>query len=88
MKKLFILSLVSLLYISLSAQNYSIVKDISYRTDGNEYALSRCKLDIYYPESTKDFPTVVWFHGGGLTSGEKFIPEEFKNQKIAVIAVN
>lgn len=88
MKKLFILSLVSLLYISLPAQNYNIVNDISYRTEGNEYALSRCKLDVYYPEGIKDFPTIVWFHGGGLTSGEKFIPEGFKNQKVAVIAVN
>jgi acetyl esterase/lipase len=48
----------------------------------------RCVLDLYYPENTADFITVVWFHGGGLTAGERFIPEVLKEQGIAVIAVN
>lgn len=51
------------------------------------YTLDRCVLDIYLPGTT-DFATVVWFHGGGLTSGNKFIPEGLKNQGIAVVAVN
>ena len=51
------------------------------------YALDRYVLDIYLP-GTIDFATVVWFHGGGLTSGNKFIPEGLKNQGIAVVAVN
>lgn len=50
--------------------------------------MERCKLDLYYPENAKDFPTVVWFHGGGLSGGSKFIPEELKNCGLAVIAVN
>lgn len=77
MKKLYLLSLINLLCITLTAQNYNLIKDIPYRSEENEYALNRCKLDVYYPEDIKDFPTIVWFHGGGLTSGEKFIPEEF-----------
>jgi acetyl esterase/lipase len=28
----------------------------------------RCVLDLYLPEG-KDFPTLVWFHGGGLIEG-------------------
>ena len=28
------------------------------------------------------------FHGGGLTSGNRHIPEQLKNQNIAVVAVN
>ncbi len=31
-------------------------------TDG--YRKERCKLDVYYPVGKKDFPTIVWFHGG------------------------
>jgi acetyl esterase/lipase len=33
----------------------------------DSYIGERCLLDIYYPVNKKDFTTVVWFHGGGLT---------------------
>lgn len=45
-------------------------------------------LDVYYPEHKKNFTTVVWFHGGGITGGEKFIPAELKEKGLAVVAVN
>ena len=91
--------LVSILLISqLSAinaqekQDYAQKENISYRTADeekqDEYIAERCKLDIYYPENTKGFTTVVWFHGGGITSGNKHIPEKLKKQGIAVVAVN
>ena len=62
----FILLLIGL---TLQAQEtYKTVKDISYipagETDG--YRKERCKLDVYYPVGKKGFPTIVWFHGGGL----------------------
>ncbi len=73
-------------------QGYSLKENISYRTmeeaNNDDYIAERCKLDIYYPEKTKGFTTVVWFHGGGITSGEKHIPDKLKNQGIAVVAVN
>jgi acetyl esterase/lipase len=47
----------------------------------------RCRLDVYYPTNTKNFKTVVWFHGGGLREGNKEIPAELKNQNIAVIGI-
>jgi acetyl esterase/lipase len=79
----------------LSAQEnqvYSFKENISYRTTDeekqNEYIAERCKLDIYYPADKKDFTTVVWFHGGGITSGNKHIPEKLMKQGIAVVAVN
>lgn len=100
MKLLF--TLISLLSVSmvfysqnLEAQNnqtYKFIENISYRTleeeKENEYIAERCKMDIYYPANSKDFTTVVWFHGGGITGGNKHIPEKLKNQGIAVIAVN
>ncbi|MDR1937435.1 MAG: alpha/beta hydrolase [Tannerellaceae bacterium] len=76
---------------SLHAQaqeTYKTVRDIPYRTEGDARAAERCKLDIYYPEHAGGFATVVWFHGGGLTSGSKFIPEQLKQNGLAVVAVN
>ena len=73
-------------------QKYKTIENIQYRNPEeaklDEYIAERCKLDIYYPENSKDFATVVWFHGGGITSGNKFIPEKLKNKGIAVVAVN
>jgi dienelactone hydrolase len=73
-------------------QDYALKENISYRTveetNNDSYISERCKLDIYYPEKTKDFTTVVWFHGGGITSGNKHIPEKLKKQGIAIVAVN
>jgi len=47
---------------------------------------ARCKLDVKWPAGTTNFPTVVWFHGGGLTSGGKhFINID---ESIAQVAVN
>jgi len=69
---------------------YAIKKDILYRTgvDHTDYMQERCRLDVYYPINIKGFSTVVWFHGGGLRGGEKFIPATLMNQGFAVVAVN
>lgn len=69
---------------------YKTESNISYRSGDNldKYQKERCKLDIYFPENADTFTTVVWFHGGGLTGGEKFFPEQLKNHKLAIIAVN
>lgn len=69
------------------AQTYKTIENISYKA-GDAYVKERCKLDLYYPEGKKDYPTVIWFHGGGLEGGNKFIPEQLKQQGIAVVAVN
>jgi acetyl esterase/lipase len=47
-----------------------------------------CRLDLYYPVGKKDFATIIWFHGGGLTGGKRSIPEPLKDQEIAVVAVD
>jgi acetyl esterase/lipase len=69
---------------------YALDENIPYQTgnDLTDYMRERCTLDIYYPKETPDFPTVVWFHGGGLTQGNKFLPEPLKNNGVAVVAVN
>lgn len=49
------------------------VSDISYRQEplNSEYTRTQCKLDIFYPKNTEDYPTIVWFHPGSLTIGDK-----------------
>lgn len=37
----------------------------------SEYERNRCELDLYLPEGASGFPTLIWFHGGGLTVGDK-----------------
>lgn len=75
-----------------SAQEYIFKSNLLYRSmeeaSADTYIDERCRLDIYSPVNVKNFTTVVWFHGGGLTGGEKFIPEIWKNKGIAVVAVN
>ncbi len=70
-----------------SAADYKTDTDVLYRggDDTTEYMRERCRLDVYTPASTKGFPTVVWFHGGGLKGGNKSIPKELKEQGIAEI---
>lgn len=69
---------------------YAGESDVLYRTgdDLSEYARNRCRLDVYHPTDAPTFATVVWFHGGGLTSGNRFVPDELKRQGIAVVAAN
>lgn len=91
MKKLHLSLLFLIVFVTAFAQGnttYRTIKDVPYRTTGDAYSQERCKLDIYYPEKMKDFPTVIWFHGGGLSGGSKFIPTELLNSGLAVIAVN
>jgi acetyl esterase/lipase len=54
----------------------------------DEYIKERCVLDIYYPKNIKSFPTIVWFHGGGLTGGEKEIPGALKEKGFCIVAAN
>ena len=85
-------------FVSFVISSTAQQKTITYKTENNipyrfgenldGYQKERCKLDIYYPENVDSFTTIVWFHGGGLTGGEKHIPEQLKSHKLAVVAVN
>jgi acetyl esterase/lipase len=55
---------------------------------GDKYMQEMCVFDFYYPTNIKNFPTIVWFHGGGLTSGKRQIPKFLKEKGIAVIGVD
>ncbi len=94
MKNFFILAFTFFLCVSISAQKleYTTESNLPYYNDSinksDAYIKERCVLDVYYPKNSPGFATVIWFHGGGLTSGNKELPEALKNQGIAVISVN
>jgi acetyl esterase/lipase len=71
---------------------YKTVENIPYYSDAisksDAYISERCVLDVYYPQNSMNYATIVWFHGGGLTGGNKEIPEALKEQGVCVIAVN
>lgn len=71
-------------------EGYNFVQDVPYTSadEVDEYRKERCKLDIYYPETDNGFATLVWFHGGGLTGGNKELLEGFRRQGFAVVSVN
>lgn len=76
----------------LAAQqtSYATAANLPYRSGDSltDYQNSQCRLDVYYPKDTPRFATVVWFHGGGLKSGQRKVPEGLKEQGVAVVAVS
>lgn len=92
MKKFLFILFLNLISIQIFAQDYKTISNIHYYDEktnkSDAYINERCVLDVYIPTNIKSFPTVIWFHGGGITGGEKDIPEELKNKGVAVIGVN
>jgi acetyl esterase/lipase len=91
MKKIIFL-LLSVTSVFVNAQKgYVVDKDIHYYPDAinksDKYIDSQCTLDIYYPQNSKNFATIIWFHGGGLTGGNKEIPNSLLEKGFAVIGV-
>ncbi|MBQ8374242.1 MAG: alpha/beta hydrolase [Clostridia bacterium] len=64
-----------------------VLKDVGYKPQ------EQCKLDCYFPE-TKGFPVIVYFHGGGLETGDKAqtaiveIAERFVQNGYGFVSVN
>jgi Esterase/lipase len=92
MRKIILFLFGVLLYTHGFAQQttYETKKDISYyptSTKGDAYREQRCKLDVYYPKNKTNSSTIVWFHGGSLTGGNKEIPRELLEKGFIVIAV-
>ena len=69
------------------------LKDIPYKTGDSlsDYEKERCKLDVYLPKGHPGFATMVWFHGGGLTGGNKNggkMAVSLAQSGVAVVMVN
>ncbi len=92
MKKILLLLLCLRVFSTIAQEAYVSEKNIHYYAGAEEkkdsYLAYQCVLDIYYPKNVKNFATIVWFHGGGLTSGAKEIPKALMDKGCAVIGVS
>lgn len=87
-RKLLLITLLLLAtFLWASAQ---VARDLQYASStADVYLQERCKLDVYAPEGAKDLPVVVWFHGGGLTGGDKrSIPRDLLQSGYVVVSAN
>lgn len=93
MKKNISVVLLLLFTVMCFAQNitYETKTNVRYYPDndykGDSYKAERCVVDVYYPTNKKAFATILWFHGGGITGGNKEIPQELKDKGYAIIGV-
>ena len=55
---------------ALASDSVRVVKDIDY-VEGADYAEGKDRLDLYLPDGARDFPVLVFYHGGGLRNGDK-----------------
>ena len=87
-----LLSFLFVITVSGQETKYKIKTNIHYYPEtinqSDEYIDERCVLDLYYPKNLKDFATIIWFHGGGLTSRHKEIPETLKKSGVCVVGAN
>lgn len=94
MKRIIILVLLLIHGITVNSQIRDPAKEINlpYYDDSinqsDKYIREKCLLDIYYPTDVKDFPTIVWFHGGGLTAGNKDLPAGLVQKGVAIVSVS
>lgn len=88
MKRIFLSLLITLTAATISATNYSKISDIAYKTNEKDaYTQKQCRLDISYTDRTQKKPVIVWFHGGGLTSGDKDTPAELLEKDYTIVSV-
>ena len=75
---------------SLTASTpYVTVTDLPFTQKTDSLSQQRLKLDIHHPaDGVGRRPVIVWFHGGGLTGGQKSIPAELTNRGYVVVAPN
>lgn len=88
MKRL-LLSIIALIIVSsASADGYKYARNISYRPQAqDDYTRQMCNLDVAYTDDATNAPVIVWFHGGGLSSGKKAVPKELMHKPIIVVGV-
>lgn len=87
MKRIAFIILAVFLALNISARNYSYDKEILYRGAPDSYTEKMCRLDVAYEEGAEGRPVIIWFHGGGLTSGWRHIPETLLRDGAIVVGV-
>lgn len=67
------LAVVAFASLALPAWEEKVQRGVYYGPEeATEYQKEKCKLDVFLPsEKFKNFPVLVFFHGGGLTGGSR-----------------
>lgn len=87
MKRIALFFAAVLISLSAFARNYEYDKEILYKGKPDAYTEKMCRLDVAYEKGTEGRPVIVWFHGGGLTSGWRHIPETLLRDGAVVVGV-
>ena len=58
-------------------------KNIPYRSAAAFQGV--CQLDVHVPAGMAGFATLVWFHGGGLTGGQRYLPGALQGHGFALV---
>lgn len=87
MKRIVLLFSAVLISLSAFARNYEYDKEILYKGKPDAYTEKMCRLDVAYEKGAEGRPVIVWFHGGGLTSGWRHIPETLLRDGAVVVGV-
>ena len=66
------------------------LQDLVYTQRTDEYAKEMCRLDVYNINKSPELkPIFVWFHGGGITTGDKkSMPPDITNKKRGYVLVS
>jgi acetyl esterase/lipase len=59
-----------------AAGKVEVIRDLAY-VSGDNADPERHKLDLYLPADRKDFPVLLFFHGGGYTEGDRLQVAQF-----------
>jgi acetyl esterase/lipase len=74
-----------------SRAEIATVKNVPYREGKDADPVRHC-LDLYLPKGKKDFPVLLFLHGGGWKNGKKedfqFLGETLAGHGIGVVAAN
>lgn len=92
MKRSILLVLLLCAGVVFGQQQYALEKSIHYYADSlnrkDGYINTKCTLDYYYPKGAKNFATIIWFHGGGLTGGSTEVPKALMEKGYAVAGID
>jgi acetyl esterase/lipase len=74
-----------------SANAVEVKRDIPY-VEGTEADPVRHRLDVYWPKGKKDFPVLLFVHGGGWKNGDKgdfaFLGRALAGEGVGVVVAN
>jgi acetyl esterase/lipase len=90
-----LISFVTFLVITISCEKSLVTNNdvcieeynISYRPSSSSNVDTSCLLNISYYPNRDNLPVILWFHGGGLTSGTRELPGELLDKGFIIVSI-